>query len=94
LKGVSGCSAATLWVLALPTMQNNNRFLFFPPIIFWELWNEWLRGSREQLEGCFRTLPNSLGIGIANHAEEQPFFSSGNISGTLERMASRQQRAA
>jgi len=26
---------------------------FFPPVIFRELWNEWLRGSREQLEECF-----------------------------------------
>jgi len=38
---------------------------------------------------------HSFGIGIANQAEQQPFFfSSGNISGALERMASRQQRAA
>src|SRR6266567_1528219 len=74
LKGVSRCSAATHWVSALPTMQNNNLF-FFPPVILRELWNEWLQGSREQLEGCFQMFgSDSLGIGIANHAKQQPFF--------------------
>ena len=49
---------------------NELEYPSFLPVIFPELWNEWLLGSREQLEGCFRMFGNVSGL----HGQK---FSSG-----------------